>query len=132
MAWPLITMNHTVLTGIFGAMKEGMTGDATIFIAKALLDFCSALIFATELGYAVAVIAVPQVAIQALLVVGATAIVPLTTSMLIADFTAVGGLIMLATGFRICKIREFSVANMLPSLFIAMPLSAIWTRMFHL
>jgi uncharacterized protein len=64
--------------------------------------------------------------------VGSGAIVPLTTPALIADFTAVGGLIILATGFRICKIRDFSVANMLPSLFIAMPLSAIWTRILHL
>jgi uncharacterized protein len=50
----------------------------------------------------------------------------------LADFTAVGGLIMLATDFRTCKIREFSVANMLPSPFIARPLSAFRARFFHL
>nr|VXZ92213.1 Protein of uncharacterised function (DUF554) [Klebsiella pneumoniae] len=26
-------------TGVFGAMREGMTGDASILIAKAFLDF---------------------------------------------------------------------------------------------
>ena len=33
-------------TGVFGAMREGMTGDASILIAKAFLDFFTATIFA--------------------------------------------------------------------------------------
>ena len=119
-------------TGIFGSMKEGMTGDSSILIAKAVLDFFTAAIFATQLGYAVAAIALPQLLIQASLVYGAVFILPLTNATLIADFSAVGGLIMLATGLRICKIRDFAVANMLPALVLAMPLSALWTRLFHL
>ncbi|MFC6645313.1 DUF554 domain-containing protein [Granulicella cerasi] len=119
-------------TGIFGAMKEGMTGDSSILIAKSLLDFFTAAIFATELGYAVAIIAVPQLLVQVALFFGATVILPLTNPMLIADFSAVGGLIMFATGLRICKIRDFAVANMLPALLLAMPLSALWTRIFHI
>jgi uncharacterized membrane protein YqgA involved in biofilm formation len=119
-------------TGIFGSMKEGMTGDATVLIAKSILDLFTAAIFGTQLGYAVAFIAVPQIVIQALLFYGATIILPLTTPMLIADFSAVGGLIMFATGLRICNIRAFSVANMLPALLFAMPLSVLWTRLFHM
>jgi uncharacterized membrane protein YqgA involved in biofilm formation len=38
-------------TGIFGAMREGMTGDASILIAKAFLDFFTATIFACTLGW---------------------------------------------------------------------------------
>lgn len=34
-------------TGIFGSMQEGMTGDPSILIAKAFLDFFTATIFAT-------------------------------------------------------------------------------------
>jgi uncharacterized membrane protein YqgA involved in biofilm formation len=33
---------------------------------------------------------------------------------------------MLATGLRICGIKAFPIANMLPALFIVMPLSALW------
>ncbi len=43
---------------------------------------------------------------------------------MIADFTACGGIIMLATGFRLCGIRAFPTANMLPSLILVMPFSA--------
>ncbi|MGK3430146.1 DUF554 family protein, partial [Klebsiella pneumoniae] len=42
------------------------------------------------------------------------------------DFTACGGIIMLATGFRLCGIRAFPTANMLPSLILVMPFSAAW------
>ncbi len=38
-------------TGVFGAMREGMTGDASILIAKAFLDFFTATIFACTLGH---------------------------------------------------------------------------------
>lgn len=117
-------------TGIFGAMNEGMTGDATILIAKSFLDLFTAAIFAITLGYSVATIAVVVLAVQLVLAYGATLIMPLTTGPMIADFKAVGGLIMLATGLRICGIKLFPVANMLPGLLLAMPIAALWMHVF--
>jgi uncharacterized membrane protein YqgA involved in biofilm formation len=113
-------------TGIFGAMKEGMTGDSQILFTKSILDFFTSGIFATALGFAVASICVPQFIIQIALVAAATFIMPMTNPSMIADFSAVGGLIMLATGFRICGVKSFPVANMLPGLVIAMPISWAW------
>lgn len=117
-------------TGIFGSMQEGMTGDSSILIAKSFLDFFTATIFATTLGIAVAAISVPMLVIQLTLATCATLILPLTTPAMMADFTAVGGLLLLATGLRICGIKMFAVVNMLPALVIAMPLSALWTAFF--
>jgi len=115
-------------TGVFGSMNEGMTGDPTLLIVKAILDLFTAAIFAASLGYTVATLVVPQFIIQAALFFGATLIMPLTTPAMSADFAAVGGLILLVTGFRICGIKQYPVANMIPALFLAMPLSGLWTR----
>lgn len=115
-------------TGIFGAMSEGMTGDPTLLIVKAILDLFTSAIFAATLGYTVVTLVVPQFIIQTSLFFGAALIMPLTTPAMVADFSACGGLIMLATGFRICGIKQFPVANMIPSLFLVMPLSALWAR----
>lgn len=115
-------------TGIFGAMNEGMTGDCSLLIAKSVLDLFTSAIFAAGLGVSVATLCIPQFAIQAILFLLATTILPLTTPHLVADFSAVGGLIMLATGLRIAGIRAFAVANMLPALFISMPITAMWVR----
>jgi hypothetical protein len=118
-------------TGIFGAMHEGMTGDPSILYIKTILDLFTSAIFATSLGYAVATIAVPQVAIQVGLAILATLIMPLTTGNMMADFSAAGGLIMLATGLRICGIKMFPVANMLPALLLIMPFSHLWEVYVH-
>ncbi|WP_320041804.1 DUF554 domain-containing protein [uncultured Desulfobacter sp.] len=117
-------------TGVFGAMQEGMTGDASLLIVKAFLDLFTAGIFAIALGFPVATLAVPQFIIQTGLFLGAATIMPLTSPAMIADFSAVGGLIMFATGFQICGIVSFPIANMLPSLLIAMPISALWLQYF--
>ena len=117
-------------TGIFGAMNEGMTGDPSILIAKSFLDFFTAMIFACSLGIAVSVISIPLLIIQLTLAWAAALILPLTTPSMMADFSAVGGLLLLATGLRICGIKMFPVVNMLPALLLAMPLSAAWTAWF--
>ncbi|MDC0612480.1 DUF554 domain-containing protein [Vibrio sp.] len=113
-------------TGVFGSMNEGVTGDPTLLIVKSFLDFFTAVIFAIRLGFPVASLAIPQTIVQMILYFSASAIMPLTNDVMIADFSAVGGLVMFATGFRICGLMQFPVANMLPALIIAMPISALW------
>jgi hypothetical protein len=116
--------------GIFGATQEGMTGEPNILLAKSVLDLFTAAIFAADLGYSVALIAIPQVAIQSALFFGAQQLMPLTTPTMLADFSACGGVIMLATGLRICGIKIFPIVNMLPALILVMPISALWARLF--
>ena len=115
-------------TGVYGSMSEGMTGDPTLLIVKAILDLFTAAIFAASLGYTVGILVIPQFLIQAALFCSAALIMPLTTPDILADFSACGGLIMLATGFRICGIKPFPVANMIPALVIVMPLSGLWAH----
>ncbi len=113
-------------TGIFGAMQEGMTGDPSILYIKTVLDLFTAAIFATMLGYSVATVGIALVIIQVALAMLAGYILPLTTSDMMADFSCAGGLLMIATGLRICNIKLFPVANMLPGLFLVMPFSWLW------
>lgn len=113
-------------TGIYGAMSEGMTGDSTLLIVKSIMDFFTAPIFASTMGLTIGALVIPQFIVQSLLYLGASHIMPLTTPEMLADFSACGGLIMLATGFRICGIKQFPVANMIPALIFVMPLSWIW------
>lgn len=114
-------------TGIFGELKEGMSADHSVLITKSILDFFTAGIFAAALGYIVMTICIPQFIILICLFFSATLILPMTTPAMIADFTACGGIIMLATGFRISGIKAFPIANMLPALIIVMPISQLWT-----
>ena len=117
-------------TGIFGAMHEGMTGDPSILYIKTVLDLFTAAIFATMLGFSVMTIGLPLIAVQVALAVLAVHILHLITPDMMADFSCAGGLIMVATGLRICNIKAFPVANMLPGLILVMPISALWASLF--
>lgn len=115
-------------TGIYGSLEEGMTGNASLLITKSILDFFTALIFACNLGYIVSLIAIPQLIIFSSLYFIANLIIPLTTPDMIADFKACGGILMLATGFRIIKVKMFPVADMIPAMLIVMPISWFWVN----
>ncbi len=115
-------------TGIYGALTNGMTGDATILISKSILDFFTAAIFAINLGYVVALIAVPQFIILYILFLLAGFIFPLTTPTMVFDFKAAGGFLMLATGFRMIKVKMFPTADMIPAMILVMPVSWAWTN----
>ena len=116
--------------GIFGATHEGMTGDPNILLAKSVLDLFTAMIFATDLGLSIAVVALPQLIIQGGLFLGARLLIPMTTPEMLADFSACGGIVLLATGLRICGIKVFPIVNMLPALLLILPASAAWTLFF--
>ncbi len=115
-------------TGIYGSLDAGMTGNVTILLSKSVLDFFTAMIFACSLGLATSLIAVPQLVIFGLLYLLANLIYPLTTPVMINDFKACGGFILLATGLRIARIREFPIADMIPAMILVMPISAVWVN----
>ncbi|MBA4700082.1 MAG: DUF554 domain-containing protein [Ruminococcus sp.] len=115
-------------TGIFGALQSGMTGDHTILFSKSILDFFTAAIFAASLGFIVCTVCVPQFIVLLLLFFSAAFIMPMTTPEMLNDFTACGGILMLATGFRIAGIKSFPIANMLPSMVLVMPFSYLWSH----
>lgn len=92
-------------TGIYGSLISGMSGDHSVLIAKSILDLFTALVFACILGGVVAAIAIPQFIIFLSLFLAAGIVFPLTTPTMINDFKACGGLLMLATGFRMIKVK---------------------------
>lgn len=115
-------------TGIYGTLDSGMTGNHSILIAKAVLDFFTAMIFACQLGKATALIGLPQCVVLMVLFAASRQILPLTTESMIQDFKACGGFLLLATGFRMMQLRAFPIADMIPAMVLVMPVSFIWSQ----
>lgn len=113
-------------TGIYGSMISSMTGDHSILIAKSILDLFTALIFACSLGLVVSMVAIPQMILFLILFFCAGLIYPLCTPEMIGDFKACGGCIMLATGFRMVRLKQFPIADMIPAMILVMPISWVW------
>ena len=114
-------------TGIYGSIVSGMSGDHSILLAKSILDIFTAMIFACSLGMVTSLVAIPQFIIFIILFLCAKLIFPLTTPAMVNDFKACGGLIMLATGFRIAKIKDFPIADMIPAMILVWPISYAWS-----
>ena len=116
-------------TGIFGALDSGLTGDHTVLCTKAILDFFTAAIFASSLGSVVAFVALPQLILQLLLFFSAGLILPLASAGMQADFAACGGVLTMAAGFRVSKIKSVPLVDLMPALLLVMPFSLLWTML---
>lgn len=116
--------------GIFGSIHEGLGNGPSMLATKAILDFFTAMIFAATLGPSVAFLCVPQTAVQVSLVLAAFPLSRVMTGELTGNFSALGGLLMLATGMRIAGIKNFPIANLLPGLVLVIPLTAFWLALF--
>ncbi len=118
-------------SGIFGALNEGFTGENSIMITKAILDFFTAVTFGATVGYLVSLIAIPQLIFGLLLFFSAEFIVPLLNIGMLADFKACGGIITLAVGLKLAKIKEFKIINILPAIVLVIPLSYLWQLLIN-
>lgn len=115
-------------TGWYGALNEGLTGDGSILITKAILDFVTAVIFGSLLGKIVPALCVPQAVVYAGLFLVSGLVQPFITPEMIADFSAAGGIITFCAGLRLTGIkRDIKVLNLLPALILVFFVSAVWT-----
>lgn len=114
-------------TGIFGVLNEGFTGDSSILITKSALDFFTAITFGASIGYIVSLVAIPQFLLYMVLYFSAGFIIPLMTNDMLLDFKACGGIITLAVGLKLAKIRHFNVINIVPAIVLVIPLSYLWS-----
>lgn len=115
---------------IIGSLYEGMTGDNLLLIIKAILDFFTAMIFATTIGSMVMFISIPTLVVGVTFFSLATLIMPLLNEVLKADFIACGGIITLLVGIRMMELKNVPVANTIPTILLIIPLSYIWTLIF--
>lgn len=115
-------------TGIFGAMVSGISGDHSILYAKAIMDFFTAVIFGSTVGYVLTLMAVPLFLVQFVLFLAAGMVYPFLTDYMINDFKACGGIMTLAIGLKIAGIKKTKVLNMVPALILCFVFSWMWVR----
>ena len=115
--------------GVMGPMQEGISGDPSLLLVKALLDFFTSMVFAANIGGVIGLLALPQCLIQMTILLLATSVVPMISPAMLADFSACGGIVMLGTGLRQLGLVEIPVLGMLPGLLLVMPASALWARL---
>ncbi|MFN2590590.1 MAG: DUF554 domain-containing protein [Actinomycetota bacterium] len=108
---------------ILGSIRDGLSGDYSLLAIKAMLDGFAALAFASVLGWGVGFSIITILVYQGGLSLAASAVAGAipdpASSPAIAAITATGGVLILAIGLRLLRLREVRVGNLLPALALA-------------
>ncbi|MGV8905086.1 MAG: DUF554 domain-containing protein [Acetobacterium sp.] len=109
---------------IMGAIENGLTGTYSILLSKSLLDGVFSIIFASTMGIGVLFSALPVFLYQGSITLLASSIKTLLSPEMITEMNAVGGILILAIGIDMVKIKNIKVGNLLPA--IVMPIIILW------
>lgn len=103
---------------IVGAMESGLSGNHQTLYAKSVLDGIGSVIFASTLGVGVLFSAASVFLYQGLITLTAASIKDLLQPDVVAQMSAVGGLLIMAIGIGLLEIKKIKIGNMLPAIFI--------------
>ena len=116
---------------IMGSLESGLKGDYNILYAKSMLDGISAIVFSSSMGIGVLLAAVPVFIYQGSITLAAGLLQGVLSSQVIAEMSSVGGLLIVGIGINILEIKQIKVGNLLPGIFVAVPL-ALWFMKLHI
>jgi uncharacterized protein len=104
---------------ILGSISDGMGNGIDQLVLKSILDGITSIAFAASLGWGVAVSALPVGIYQGLWTGVGLFLGSVLPEYQILTMTAVGGILLLGISFRLIKIAQIQVGNLLPALFLA-------------
>jgi len=109
-----------------GAINEGLSGDRTLILTKAILDGFTSIALASVYGVGVLFSALPLFIIQASLTLLATQFQAFFSETVINQMTAVGGALILSIGLSLLEIKAIKTLNLLPGIFVVVVLVLIF------
>lgn len=104
---------------MWGAVKEGLTGDATLLYIKSAMDTVASLILASAFGLGVAFSIIAILLVQGSLTLLGVLLPAMPEQALLKDIDAVGGILIIGIGINLLGLKKIKVANFLPALLIA-------------
>jgi len=124
-----LTTSFTVAIGamaVIGSIKDGMQGDYSILFAKAILDFVITLIMTTTMGKGCIYSFIPVFFLQGTMTIIAYFLGPILITSAINNLSLIGSMLICVVGMNLMFDKKIKVANMLPSLLIAV----LWAYIF--
>lgn len=109
---------------ILGSISDGMSTGIDQLLLKSVLDFFASVAFAASLGWGVAFSAIPVGIYQGLWTVIGFGLGNILSDYQVQAMTATGGVLLLGIAFKLLKIKEIAIGDLLPALAFA-PLLAL-------
>lgn len=103
---------------IVGSITDGLKGDHSILVTKALLDGIISIPFAATMGAGVLGSAVPILIYQGGLTLLASKVQFFFTPAMVRELTSVGGVIVIGIGINVLGLQKVRVGNFIPALIL--------------
>lgn len=104
---------------VVGAVQDGLTGDTSTLLAKAILDMVIVLVLTVSKGKGAIFAVVPLVIFQGAITLLAHLIAPIMTPQALSNLSLVGSSLILCVGINLIWGKRIKVANLLPAVLIA-------------
>ena len=111
---------------ILGSISDGMSKGIDQLTLKSILDGFASMAFASSLGWGVAASAISVGIYQGLWTVSGLFLGNIMKDYQVDAMTITGGILLLGIGFRLLKIKDIPVGNLLPALFLAPLIAALF------
>lgn len=104
---------------IVGSIKDGIEGDISILVTKAILDLIIILVMASSQGVGCIFSALPVAVFQGLVTALSTLVKPIMTPLALANLSFIGSVLIFCVGINLMFGKKVRVANLLPSIVVA-------------
>lgn len=117
-----VTASFTVCIGamaIVGAIEDGIFGDYSILVTKAILDFIIIIVMTGTMGKGCAFSAIPVGILQGSVTLLAKFIKPVMTEAALSNLSMIGSILIFCVGLNLVWGKKIRVANLLPAVILA-------------
>lgn len=114
---------------ILGAIDEGLGNGSQVLFTKSLMDGFSSIALASVMGVGVVFSVVPMLIYQGGITLLAYWLGDFVAQQVVAELTAVGGVMLIGLGINILEIKKIKVMNMLPALLLVIVFA--WIRLTY-
>jgi len=111
---------------ILGSIQEGLGESSELLFTKSVMDGFSSIALAAALGIGVLFSAIPLFLFQGGITLSASFLGTYLSPEIIAELTALGGVLLVGLGINILEIKKIKILNMLPSLVVVVVMCLIF------
>lgn len=117
-----VSTSLTVCIGamaVVGSIEDGISGDYSLLVAKAVLDFTLVMIMTASLGKGCVFSAIPVGIFQGSITILARFIEPIMTEQALSNLSLTGSMLIFCVGLNLIWGKKIRVANLLPTIVFA-------------
>lgn len=103
---------------IIGSLRDGLSADPSMLLAKGIIDGVVAIFFASTLGIGVFFSVIPVGIYQGVITIGAGFIEPFLNERLITNLSFVGSILIFAIGINMIFGKKIKSGNLLPAILV--------------